>query len=214
MRNIVKSSEPKSLETHRCSAYASYDNYDDKQSLRVALVAEQRGLCCYCMTRLAAGHDTMKIEHWQSQEAFPKRQLDYSNLLGACLGGEGKPPKRQHCDTRKGKLDLSRNPANPAHDVERIIHYDSDGTIRSTDPVFEREINDVLNLNNAPWLKTNRKAALTGFLEAKPKHGDWDNNMIEKWLKELSGDLGSDELSPYCQIVVYWLRKRLNRGKA
>lgn len=122
MRNIVKSSEPKSLETHRCSSYANYDNYEDKQSLRASLITAQRGLCCYCMSRLVADLDKMKIEHWQSQTRFPDRQLDYPNLLGACLGGEGKPRKLQHCDSRKGELDLSKNPANPAHDVERTIH--------------------------------------------------------------------------------------------
>ena len=208
MKNIVKGSEPKSLETHRCSSFANYDNYQDTQSLRVSLVAEQRGLCCYCLSRLLPDGDRMKIEHWQSQTRFPDRQLDYSNLLGACLGGDGKPRKLQHCDTRKGVLDLSKNPAHPAHDVERIIHYDPDGTIRSTDPVFEQEINNVLNLN-LPLVKANRKAVLTAFLDAKPKEGDWSKVRLEKWLEQWNGDFGHNQLQPFCQVVVYWLRKRL-----
>ena len=212
MRNILKGPQPGSLETHRRSSGADYDNYQSKQDLRESLVAEQRGVCCYCMTRLVADPIAMKIEHWQSKTRLRGRQLDYSNLLGACLGGEGKPPKKQHCDTRKGDLDLSRNPADPAHDVERVIQYDSDGTIRSTDPKFDSEINDILNLNHAPWLKDNRKAALTGFLSAGPKHGDWDNSLLEKWLTEWSGDSSDGELEPYCQVVVYWLRKRLKRS--
>src|SRR5262245_12369061 len=127
MRNILKSSELKSLETHRCSANASYDNYADKQNLRESLAAEQRGLCCYCMSRIVADPNKMKIEHWQSQTNFPDRQLEYPNLLGVCLGNEGKPFKLQHCDTRKGIRSLSMNPADPSHDVERVIHYDADG---------------------------------------------------------------------------------------
>lgn len=212
MRNIVKSAEPRSLETHRRSLHADYDNYRDMQTLRESLVAEQRGLCCYCMSRLVADLNAMKIEHWQSQERFRARQLDYSNLLGACLGGEGKPPRFQHCDTRKGDRDLSKNPANPAHNVERIIKYDSDGTLRSTDEVFNDEINQVLNLNDGPWLKTNRKAALDGFLDAIPRQGDWDNRFLERKLGEWNGDSSEGELKPYCQIVVYWLRKRLRRA--
>ncbi len=104
-----------------------------------------------------------------------------------------------------------KNPANPAHDVERIIKYDLDGAIRSTDPAFDNEINDVLNLNRAPWLKTNRKAVLTAFLDAGAKAGNWDKRLLEKWLTEWSGDLRNGALEPYCQVVVYWLRKRLKR---
>ncbi len=150
MRNIMKGAEPKSLEAHRCTPFAYYANInsEDKQRLRESLVAEQRGLCCYCMQRITAKLGAMKVEHWQSQTDFPERQLDYTNLLAACLGGEGKPQKFQNCDTRKLELSLSMNPANVEHDVERILHYDKDGTIRSTDPAFDREINEVLNLTH------------------------------------------------------------------
>lgn len=212
MRNIVKTIEPNSLAQHRRSAHADYENYPDKDGLRESLVTEQRGLCCYCMFRIDADPHAMKIEHWQSQTRFANHQLDYSNLLGACLGGKGKPSKLQHCDTRKGKVSLSKNPASAAHDVERIIKYDSDGTIRSTDPVFDVEINEVLNLNDAPWLKANRAAVLTGFLEARPKRGGWNRRLLEKWLREWNGDSEDGELKPYCQVVVYWLRKRLRRA--
>src|ERR1700759_1884449 len=189
MRNIVKSAEPRSLKQHRCSVHADYDNYSDKDSLRKSLVAEQRGLCCYCLSRLIADLQHMKIEHWQSQARFPQRQLDYSNLLGACLGGKGKPPKFQHCDTRKEELDLSMNPADPAHDVERVIRYDPNGPIRSTGPVLDREINEVLNLN-APLLKNNRAAVLTGFLQSGPKTGNWNEAFLRKKVKQWSGESG------------------------
>lgn len=210
MRNISKGVEPKSLELHRCSTHANYRNYADKPTLREALVTEQRGLCCYCLSRIVADREKMKIEHWQSQENFPEYQLDYSNLLGVCLGGEGNPPKFQHCDTRKGEQDLSLNPAEPAHDVERTIHYLSDGTIQSPNPVFDREINEFLNLNTA-LLKANRKAVLDGFLGSKPKQGDWKNSSLAKWLAEWNGDLGDEVLDPHCQVVIYWLRKRLKQ---
>jgi len=51
----------------------------------------------------------MKIEHWHSQDRYEAEQLDYGNLLGACMGNEGKAHWDQHCDTRKGDRDLSRN---------------------------------------------------------------------------------------------------------
>ena len=207
MRNITKSAEPKSLETHRCTTFSHFNNFTDKQVLRESLVAEQRGLCCYCTSRIAANSDKMKIEHWQCQENYADRQLDYSNLLGGCKGGEGKPLKLQHCDTRKRNLDLSKNPADSSHNVEQHILYDADGTIRSTDSVFDTEINEVLNLN-LPVLRNNRKAVLRKFIQAMPKHGDWNNNLLEKKVAQLNEN---QVLEPYCQVVVYWIGKRLNR---
>jgi uncharacterized protein (TIGR02646 family) len=214
MRNIVKGMEPRSLEEHRCNSYTSYnDNFtsEDKQSLRESLVAEQRGLCCYCMQRITAKLGAMKVEHWQSQTYFPERQLDYANLLAACLGGEGNPHKFQHCDTRKLDLSLSMNPANAEQDIERLLHYDNDGTIRSTDPTFNREINQVLNLN-LPGLKNNRKAILRRLILEGPKHSDWNNKWLEKKLAQWNGEADNDNLKEYCQVVVYWLRKRLKRS--
>jgi hypothetical protein len=52
------------------------------------------------------------------QNPNPYRQLEYKNLLGACQGGEGQKPNKQHCDTKKGNIDLTFNPADPAHDLE------------------------------------------------------------------------------------------------
>ena len=211
MRNIVKGKEPKSLEEYRCSAAADYDGFPDKQNLREELVKEQRGLCCYCLSRIAADSQKMKIEHWQCQSRFPEQQLLYANLLGACVGGGAeKPPRLQHCDTRKGNQTLSMNPADPAHDVERVLHYDKDGTIRSTDPIFDQEINQILNLN-LPLLKNNRKTLLQRFILEGPKHGNWNDGWFEKKLVEWSGDADGGELKEYCQVVVYWLRKRLKR---
>jgi uncharacterized protein (TIGR02646 family) len=212
MRNILKGPAPSSLLAHRASAGAAFNNYQDKQGLRDSLVAEQRGLCAYCMSRIVADEKLMKVEHWQSQASFPERQLDYPNLLGVCLGGKGRAPKAQHCDTRKGDMVLSRNPSDAAHNVEQHIKYDPDGTIRSTDPVFDGELNSVLNLNKAPWLKENRKAALNAFLESKPREGEWNNRMLQGWLAQWAGSSGGGELNQYCQIVVYWIRKRLSRS--
>jgi uncharacterized protein (TIGR02646 family) len=214
MRNIVKGVEPKSLAEHRCTEFADYENNykgEDKQELREHLVAEQRGLCCYCLSRIRPETTRMRIEHWQSQSAFPERQLDYANLLGACIGGEGGPPELHHCDKKRQDSPLSKNPADTAHDVELATHYDKDGTIRSTDPQFDFELNQILNLN-LPLLKNNRKAVLNQFLEVGPKHGDWNKALLEKKLAEWNGETSTGWLEPYCQVIVYWLRKRLRRA--
>lgn len=164
MRAIRKGREPRSLTEYRASGAAKFDDFYDKATLQLALSAEQRGLCCYCLSRMPDVRG-MKIEHWHSQSEFRKEQLDYSNLLGACMGGEGQPPSKQHCDTRKANRVLSRNPANPAHTIENFIGFKSDGRIVSSDPVWETELNEGLSLNLS-FLKNSRKRALDGFTES------------------------------------------------
>ncbi|HUY35783.1 MAG TPA: hypothetical protein VMV69_23770 [Pirellulales bacterium] len=81
-----------------------------------------------------------------------------------------KPPNLQHCDTRKGDQGLSRNPANPAHQIESLISFLADGTVESSDTALNTELSSVLNLN-LPMLKRNRKAALDVFQQSLDGRG-------------------------------------------
>jgi uncharacterized protein (TIGR02646 family) len=211
MRAIHKGIEPASLAQHRNSPHADYDNYDDKDTLRASLVAEQRGLCCYCLSQIRADGQAMKIAHWHSQDEHPTEQLDYRNLLGACKGNEGQPRKSQHCDTRQGNRDLSRNPANPMHRVENLIRYEGDGRIVSDNQGFDAELNEVLNLNAASLLNQ-RKATLDAFVGALPRRGPLRRNALERRLQQWNGESHSGALEPFCMVVAYWLRKRLARA--
>jgi hypothetical protein len=125
------------------------------------------------------------------------------------MGNEGHSGKDQHCDTRKGDRDLSRNPANPLHRVENIIRFLGDGRIISTDTAFDAEVNEVLNLN-LPWLMNNRKAILTAF-QGRLERGQFSRPSLEKLLRKWNGESDTGDLEPFCQVVVYWLRKRLAR---
>jgi len=212
MRTIKKGSEPASLTRYRSGQSSevthSYDDFPDKQDLRDSLCREQRGICCYCMGRIRPKSESMKIEHWRSQSKFPEEQLNYGNLLGVCLGGEGSLGQ-QHCDTAKANREMSVNPADQTANIERRISYRPDGTIRAEEPSLERDLNEVLNLNKN-FLKTNRKRVLTGFQKALGK-GSLDRGRLKRFLDLWNGDSNSEELRPYCQVVVYWLQKRLNR---
>ncbi len=204
MRNIEKGEEPPTLTKHRKTKHADYRNYSDKDLLRQLLTREQKGLCCYCMSRLRPTAEGMKIEHWQCQENYPGRSLDYGNLLGACLGGEGRPGKDQHCDTCKGKDNLTINPADPACNVERLIKFPGGGKIKSDDPDIDRQLNEVLNLNH-PRLVANRKATLDSFCFAigkKKRNYGWFQNKLADWRD-------GDELHEYNQVVVYYLCRKL-----
>jgi uncharacterized protein (TIGR02646 family) len=211
MRRIAKGREPASLTQHRQTDHANYDNYRDKATLREFLVAEQRGLCCYCLSRIRPQSPAMKIEHWHSQENYRDEQLVYANLLGVCFGNEGQPRQQQHCDTRKGDNDFSRNPADPVRPIESFVRFEGDGRIVSTDPAFDRELNDVLNLNVA-FVKNQRKAVLEGFIISLKERGQLQRATLEKWLSDWNGESHAGELRPYCQVIIYWLRKRLARA--
>lgn len=207
MKNITKLCEPRSLTEHKKQPYADYDNYGEKDDLRKSLVKEQKGLCCYCMSRIRPNGKEMKIEHWQCQDNYSTRQLDYSNLLGACLGGQGRPSKKQHCDTKKGNSDLSFNPADPSCDVESLFRFLGNGRIEAFDPGINTEINDILNLNYSLLIQ-NRKSVLDAFKQRLGKGKVNPAKELPKW----DGSC-SDELEPFSQVqvIVYYLRKKLKR---
>lgn len=213
MRTIIKDPEPHSLTEYRHTAGATFDDYPDKSTLRVSLVTEQRGLCCYCLQRIRPQIGAMKVEHWHSRAPgrYPAEQLDYSNLLGACMGNEGQPWEYQHCDTRKGDRDVSRNPANRMPRIEELVRFAGDGQIVSDDPDFNTELNEVLNLNE-PRLRNRRKAVLDAFKATLTKRRNLNRATLLKWLREWNGEPQAGELREFCQVVVYWLRKRLARA--
>lgn len=205
MRAIAKGNEPACLTQHRAMPHSDFDNFQGKDALRVALVAEQRGLCCYCMTRIVADGQKMKIEHWQCQANYPQFQLAYANLLGACLGGHGAKPDDQTCDNRKANRDLKWNPARAADTIESRVKYRNNGEIRSDDQQFDDELESVLNLNIA-FLKNNRKGALEAVQKwwqiKKP-----NRNQVQARLNRIDG--GVDELNPFAPVAVWFLKRKL-----
>ena len=146
------------------------------------------------MAQIRAEPLAMKIAHWHSQQIHPDEQLDYRNLLGACLGGQGNPSELQHCDSRQGSRDCSRNPSNPADRFETLLRYDGKGRVLSNDAAFDQELNDVLGLNS-PILVQNRLDVLKGFLRA----------LGDKKFARIPGGSGCDDLldwleHPECRV--------------
>ena len=214
MRVITKGVEPPSLAAHRQMPHSDFDNYQDKDALRRSLVAEQKGICCYCMGRIFSRRETMKIEHWRPRSRFPNEQLNYDNLLGACLGGEGQPPALQHCDSRKRNRDLRWNPADPAHQIDTLLRYEPDGSIRADDAGFDAELDDVLNLNLMS-LKNSRRGVLDGVLEwwnSERAHGPVQRASFQTEHARRINAAG--EPDPFCQVAIWWLEQRLARMPA
>lgn len=156
----------------------------------------------------------MKIEHWQCQENYPDRQLDYSNMLGACLGGQGQPGDKQHCDTRKGKKELKFNPADPTHSIEKRIRFEIDGTIRSSDVDFNAQLNEVLGLNVAV-IKNRRKAIVDGLAQwLKSYHARHHRGPDVATLQRLRAQKvpSNGQLEPFVHVTVWWIDQRLSKS--
>lgn len=208
MRNIAKGAEPRSLVMRRAAVAADdprgYEDYTGKDEVRAALLLEQKALCCYCMGRIVNDALKMKIEHWRCRDRYRNFQLDYGNLLGACLGGEGRPPNEQHCDTKKASHDIKWNPANPVHAVESRLRYLVDGKVESMDAEFNTQLNDVVGLNLA-YLKSNRKAVLDSVLTWWRSTPD----ARQKVQKQIEHRTEAVEYQPFSPVAVWFLRQKL-----
>lgn len=211
MRQITKQAEPNELVQYRNVPGATYDggNFTPvKAAIRVALLRDQGHLCAYCMRRIK--EESMKVEHWESQTDFLDRQLSWDNLLGVCHGNEGQPWTQQTCDTRRGNLPLTYNPANPAHQIESRIQYLGNGKITSAETAFAQELDQVLNLNWSRLLE-NRKAvfdAVKQLLNSKPNARTKAEvvRYITRWQ-----ELENGKLKEYCAVAVYFLQKKLRQ---
>lgn len=213
MKRIIKNKEPKSLLEHRQQPFSDYDNYAHKDELRASLLSEQGNICCYCMQRIR--DDKMKIEHWRSQDEYPELQLNYQNLLGACEGNQGSPKHLQHCDTKKGNIEITINPTDNHKKCEEIIKYHPSGEIYSDDETINNDLNKTLNLN-MQTLVNNRKIVLDEIirlLTSERPTGDWTAELLNRKIQYLSNKQKGDKYQPYCQIAIYYLQKKLSKLK-
>ena len=82
--------------------------------------------------------------------------------------------------------------------------------IRSSDDTYDREINEVLNLNHA-LLKRNRHRTLTGVINQLNKKDSWKRSQIRTLLNEWDSKDGEGTYKPYNGIVVWFLKKKLGQ---
>lgn len=89
------------------------------------------------------------------------------------------------------------------------LSYSGDGTIKSSNSVYDKELNDVLNLN-VNILKANRKA-VRQELQASFGKRQLKKSDIEKILQVYSSKDSEGKRKEYCGVVINYLTKKLHR---
>ena len=222
---INKNKEPKEWTEYKSTPGVDYQAIPE---LVQSLLKEQGYICAYCMRRIPTKDKIYKndgvnfvytsedhrIEHIKSRELHDDLKLDYTNMVVCCPGHIG---MEDHCDRLKGAVDVSFSPM----DKQFIdtIKYSSNGTISSTNVVYDREMRDVLNLNTG-LLRKNRHLMLTEVLSkinsTCKKGKNWNKKTLELFLKkynekhsEKDEEGVKEKFYPYCGIVIWYLQKKL-----
>ena len=226
MKRIAKGSEPTTLTSYRSSIPRDsledsniYDDFPDKSregcqnnsigNLRKQLLEEQGYICCYCMSRIDCNNS--KIEHFKPQSRFRNLQIDYQNLFVSCMGGEGDRKSHQYCDTKKAEIELRA--INLLGNIESSINYKKEAkkiVISSDNSDIDNDI-DILNLN-VDRLTKNRKETYNNII-AKLKEKRFTKPSIRAYIRYYS-QKNSGRYEPFCQMVVYFLTKKLNQQGA
>lgn len=216
MKAITKRNEPASLTQHRANKPSFYENLP-KDDTRNSLLAEQGHICCYCMRRIPESGKTpgSKIEHFLCQDNYSQEELNYGNMLLACLGNEGSPKRLQTCDTKKRNLTLTHSPCNQARNIENLIKYKPNGEIYSTDQNFNTELEEVLNLN-VKGLVDNRRVIYEEIQNRIRIEGKRQGStaLKKKFLESEKAKLltlNDGKHSPFCMVGIYVIDIKLKR---
>ncbi len=193
---IQKGREPDSLVHYRNQPYATYDDFEHKDHIREALLRDQGHICAYCMRRIHNDSQTMKIEHWlpQSRLTSEAQKLDFRIMLGVCDGCKGSPDKLTHCDEHRHNANLTIDPQQP-HMMETIGYY-RDGTVYSTNPALDNDLNHQLNLNcseSPSKLMLGRKNVyqeIYGRLRKLQANNEWKYSKVKAIFDSYEGHTG------------------------
>lgn len=201
---IKKKKMPNSLIGYRKTENASFNNLptEIKDELRRSLLEEQGYICAYCMKKLENNSSKVKIEHYVARDE--SNELDYRNLLAVCKGNEGEPFEKQTCDTRKGNEVLRIDPQKEGDIL--TIEYTSNGEIKSNNPDFQEDFDNILNLNNTFGLVKSRREALNSL---KRNLGKRKAHLTEDTIRRIyTRYLESEIKESYVGILLWYLQKR------
>jgi hypothetical protein len=207
MIHIQKNRPPRRFSTYAADPHARFDTMDTdtKSALRNALLEEQSYLCAYCMTHLT---DKVKIEHYVPRNE--QNQLQYMNLLAVCSGGEGLEEKQQTCDTKKRNTVLHIDPRNAGHIAQ--IYYKPSGRICADHEEFQRDLDQVLNLNVDRLVNSRRDALEELKVRIFQRYGGTSasREYLERILRKYQSN-AAGQRTPYCGILIWYLQRRIRQ---
>lgn len=211
MIKIDKGREPAEWTEQRNTPGITYETAH-KDALRLALLEELGGLCGYCMCRVnfVPGKVTdTRIEHIKPRtlslaQGKPEETLAYSNMI-LCCNGDIDGSKNFHCDVSKDETEIHFKPFDAAA-IDTISYSSGDGSIKSSNAVYDKDINEVLNLNH-PRLKTNRHAVIKGLVTEMGKK-TWSKSDIQHKLTYYGNRMSSGQLHEFCGVVIWYLKKK------
>lgn len=208
MVRINKRTQPKALKKAVKAGAKSYKNdlsQDIIDKLRNKLLADQGYICCYCQKRIPEKLlPQSKIEHFKCRDKYKDLELNYSNLFIAC-NGEEKSGKKT-CDTLKSNSDINSFTLTSTN-FETIIKYGKDGGIYSTDPNIEKDINEILGLNeyNLKQKRYNIFLAMNNIKKRFTKVGNY-NHQISKEIEEWKERDHNGKFREFFSVAIYYLK--------
>ena len=209
MKYIIKNEPPESLETYKSLEGACFNDMplEIKEELRASLIAEQGGICCYCGRRIIPDWHSV-IEHLlpKSLRQYQNLQLEYSNLLCSCDGGEsdrtGKSKAQKkvfppYCDSKKNNRVIKVTPLD--ENCESCFFYDEEGHIYGKTAEAEETI-EIVGLDCSTLVNL-RKAAIDAYIDLTfSSDKDWENE-ISNVLKKDQNEM----FMPFCFAIAYYI---------
>jgi len=210
MVTIEKGQAPKAWIEKRSTP--GFSAFESTEELKNALLDEQGHLCAYCMRRIPTSDPNMdakvRVEHLKPRSKYPVLQLDYNNLVICCPGNIEYQP---HCDHSKGDDSITFDLF--SSQLEDSITYSKfDGTIKSSNSDWDKEINHLINLNH-PTLKANRRETLDAVISIlntkKKKSTAWSVQTMQAELDRWQNRDRSGKRLAFAGVVIAFLKKRL-----
>ena len=215
MIQINKTSAPRSFITDLASGAKIYpDDLSRKgwSDLRISLLEDQGFICCYCQRRIPHNNTKniivkpkSKIEHFKCQDDNQDLQLVYENMFIACNGNIA--TTNLTCDSKKDNSVLTK--VNFSTTIEKVIYYTKNGQIKSNDSDLQKEIDEILNLNDENLMKY--RQSIYNVIERSKKtmgklRGNYQHHLkreIKRW--ESKDNLG--KFREYKGVGLYFLHK-------
>ena len=207
MRRILKKTQLEILDNFKKDFKEKYGvepRYDDLRKekkyhdVKVALIEEQYGLCCYCMSRIEDYNS--HIEHFIPQSLDYTKDLEYTNIMVSCDGYKG---NHLNCGHKKEDYYDERLISPLEADCEGNFKYSIKGEITASESNI-RGKKTIERLNLDSYL-LNRARCRAIYMS-----GLFDDDFDEK--KERLIDLYStpkeDRLNPFCQAILYCLKQQ------